>query len=117
MILCSMGCQNDNQKKSYRKNRVDKSEQLPLTLIFPDTVYKGVTYNGEIKYKNCFDTITKQLRKNPTYRDMVYAYIVTDSLQSSENYLKQHMLDTAWATSTKHSFEEYYFQKTWSLFF
>ena len=103
LICFNISCQ---KKKLERRiiNEVEKEQStVEVEFIFPDTMLRNESSEGEIRYRGGHDTIITRLRetKNGNYRYITFSFIKSDNINYSLGQLKKMKLDTIAANNNK----------------
>ena len=100
LLLCSckkesgLNIQVDKVKHSQIFH--DENRTVQFQFEFPDTVFVNKSYDGKIKYKGIFDTITTNVQEeiDGKNRYIVYALTKTNNVNYDEGHVKKMRLDT-----------------------
>lgn len=99
ILLLYIGCKDVKKQpaNNINKKTIFYNKGVEFKIDFPDTIYKGKSYNGKIIYRNILDTITTDLdndinKKNNRY--IIFAMARTKNIDYDESYLHKIVKDT-----------------------
>lgn len=96
-VSCKESAEKNNPVQAATKQNIDLLNDISGNIIFPDTVYIGQKYDGEVRYESVFDTFTKSFDDKKKNRYSTFSVGVY-TMHKSDDELKATIKDTFGAT-------------------
>jgi len=96
-VSCKETAEKNNPVQAVTKQNIDLLDDISGEIIFPDTVYIGQKYDGEVRYESVLDSFTKSFDDKKKSRYSTFSVGVYTKYKSDDE-LKAMIKDTFGAT-------------------